>query len=279
MRHFLYISCMIAGAVCRAQPDSTGRNMTVRIEALPAATLLPVFTADARGHRLQLLKDFGGPGYIGSLGGQFPLLNLHAFGKTLQSGLAATAYTTLNRFAGRGRVVNIDYFADILFDLKLNEHWRLRAGFGHTSQHLTDDALEAGMTARNYVKDYLQFFAARSFAGGRLLIYGGGYYFHNFKVTDSNIPYNLSKKIMLQAGMELEALRFGNWAYYIAADCKLRQEFDFGSTYSAQTGFRLRAASGKKLRIAYNHLGGYEERGQFYNTRAALNTLGLYFDF
>ncbi len=279
----LFISCLLHAQGIDSLPpakNTSSSSAFVTFDPLPQLKVIPVFTADARSHRLQLLKDLNSAGYVGSLGGQFPIVNINALGKTLQFGIAGTVYTTLNRYVGRGRVVNVDYFVDLLFDLELTQRWKLRGGFGHTSQHLSDDAIETGLTARNYVKDYMQLQTVHQLIKNRLLVYGGLYYFHNFKLTNNNLPENLSHKVMIQAGFEADVVKLTKaTSFYIGADIKLRQEFDFGNTHSLQAGFKLSGPTQRKLRFAYNYLGGYEERGQFYNTHISLNTVGLYFDF
>lgn len=263
-------------------PDSlpVSPKPTITFTALPQQKLIPIFTADARSHRLQILKDINSPGYVGSLGGQFPVVDIKALNKTLQFGIAATVYTTLNRYVGRGRVINVDYFVDFLFDLELTKTWKIRGGFGHTSQHLSDDAMESGLIPKNYVKDYLQFQSVHQLLKNKLLVYGGIYYFHNFKLTNNMLPENLSRKIMLQAGFEADVLKLTKASsLYVGADLKLRQEFDFGNTHSFQAGYKLTGVTQRKMRFAYSYLGGYEERGQFYDTKISLNTVGLYFDF
>lgn len=266
--------------LCSVSYSQTPGKNGVSIDLLPQTKLIRTYTADARSHRLQVLKDINDKGFIGSLGGQFPVLSMHALQKELQFSVAASAYTTLNRYAGRGQLINVDFFVDFLFDLKLTDDWKLRGGFGHTSQHLTDDALASGLVAQNYAKDYLQLQTVHTLWQERLMLYGGVYYFDNFKLTDNNVAMDFSRKVMIQAGFEADIYRFSpSLAFYAAGDIKLRQEFDFGNTHAIQAGFKIFNARQKVLRLAYNYLGGYEERGQFYKNTASLNTIGLYFDF
>ena len=241
--------------------------------------MVSAFTADARTHRLQLLKTTKGPEYYCSMGGQFPIANLKAFNKTLQVSTAASTYLTLARYVHRGQVINVDFFVDFLFDLELSKTWYLRGGFGHTSQHLADDAVLAGTVAKNYVKDYGLFHSIHKLAKNNLTLYEGIYYFDNFKIGDS-VPFDWSKKIMLQVGAEYRFLKLSAQSFlYAAADVKFRQEFNFGTTQNIQAGYVSQNNAQRKFRFAYNFLSGYEERGNFYHQQTKIHTVGAYFEF
>lgn len=277
---YLLFICGSSGAQTAPVSSLTDSARTVTFELLPRYKVIPVFTADARSHRLQLLKDLNSKGFIGSMGGQFPVFNVNALRKTLQFSVAATVYTTLNRYVGRGRVVNVDYFVDFLFDLELKPNWALRGGLGHTSQHLSDDAIESGLTPQNYAKDYVQLQTVHKLLRQRLMVYGGVYYFDNFKVTNQGVAKDLSGNVMLQAGFEADAFRLSPiTAIYVGGHVKFRQEFDFGTTHTVQSGIKFTPGSGRVMRFAYQFQGGYEERGQFYTNQINLQTVGLYFDF
>lgn len=240
--------------------------------------LISAFTADARTHRLQILKRTQGTEFFGSMGGQFPVVNINALGKTLQVSAAGSTYLTLQRYVQRGQVINVDFFVDFLFDLELRKSWFLRGGFGHTSQHIADDAVASGITPINYVKDYGQLFSVHKLYNNRIMLYEGLYYFDNFKIGDA-IPRDLSGKILLQTGGEYQ---FFTWqkahALYIAGDIKFRQEFSFKTTQNIQLGYVANMPPNRRFRFAYNYLSGFDERGQFYNQRINLHTLGAYFE-
>jgi hypothetical protein len=251
----------------------------VSFQRLPKR-MIPVFTADARAHRLQLLKTTQGTQFFTSMGMQFPLVNINALGKTLQFSVASSVYATLKRYTKRGETVNVDYFVDFFFDLKLSQTWYLRSSYGHTSQHLSDDAINAGLTPINYVKDYVQLHSVHRLLKNKLLLYGGFYYFHNYKIGEMNLAKNLSGSVLLHAGGEITLFQFNpSNAIYAAADIKLREEFDFGNTHCLQLGYKLHQSNQEHFRLAYQYLGGYEERGQFYKQQTNLHTIGAYFDF
>jgi hypothetical protein len=113
-----------------------------------------------------------------------------------------------------------------------------------------------------------------------MLLYGGLYYLHNFKIGENNLARDWSKKVMLQIGTEVDVYRITpTLVTYVAADVKFRQEFDFATTHALQAGLKIKPKLNKTIRLAYNYLGGYEERGFLYNQKNNLHTLGLYFDF
>lgn len=250
----------------------------VSLDKLPKR-LVPIFTADARSHRLQLQKDLEETAFFTSMGMQFPLVNINALGKTLQFSVASSVYSTLKRYTNRGQTINVDYFVDFQFDLKLTQNWLLKSGFGHTSQHLTDDAISAGLIPINYVKDYIQLHSVHPIGKNRILLYYGFYYFHNYKIGELGVAKNLSGTSMLHAGTEWTLYEFNpSNAIYLAGDVKLREEFNFGSTYCLQFGYKLHQKNQEHFRVAYQFLGGYEERGQFYSTKNNIHTIGLFFD-
>lgn len=273
----LWIALFFTGLFARAgNPDSLSH---FRLHIMPSR-LVPTYTADARAHRTQLLKTTQGSAFYGSMGGVFPIVQASVLHTPVQFSAAASTYLTLKRYVQRGEVINTDYFVDFLFDAQVTEDWYVRLGFGHTSQHLADDALGVGFVPRNYVKDYTQIQVMRYVWHKRMLCYGGAYYFKNFKIGDS-IPVNWSGKIMLQAGTEVDVYRItSSSAVYAAVDVKFRQEFDFRTTRGIQLGLKYHVPQTRRaMRLAYHYLSGYEERGQFYKDQINLHTLGVYFDF
>lgn len=285
-RVFGYLNLLVLfcnTSVAQTSDTTTYKNWLakyqVSVHKLPKR-LVPVFTADARSHRLQLQKNTGGTEFFTSMGMQFPLVNVNALGKTLQFSVASSVYTTLKRYTKRGETVNVDYFVDFFFDLKLSNNWFLRSSYGHTSQHLSDDAINAGLTPINYVKDYVQLHSVHYLLNNKLLLYGGFYYFHNYKIGEMGVAKNLSGNSMLHAGTEFTLYSFNpSNAIYLAADVKLREEFKFDNTHCFQIGYKLHQSKQEHFRLAYQYLGGYEERGQFYKNQTEFHTLGVFFDF
>jgi len=279
MKSYFLILLLLHGAWGLKAQDSLSKTPFIRFEGLPQR-MVPTFSADARSHRLMLQKSTKELSFFGSMGGYFPVFNATVWGKTIQFSAGASTHLTLKRYVRRGEVLNVDFFADFLADLQINTNWYLRAGFGHTSQHIADDAIAIGMSVKNYVKDYVQLKTIHKLFKQKMLLYGGLYYLHNFKIGENNIARDWSKKLMLQAGAEIDVYRITpTLVTYVAADVKFRQEFDFATTHALQAGLKIKPKQNKTTRLAYNYLGGYEERGFLYNTKCNIHTMGLYFDF
>jgi hypothetical protein len=242
---------------------------------LPDTHIVPLFTADSRSHRLSIQKPFNDNGYIGSMGGIFPVVSTTKNNRTLQLSAASTVYTTLRRWTDRGRLINIDFFVDIFFDVRFNKHWALRTGVGHTSQHFSDDAIQDGLRPINYTRDYGQVFGVYTSASGRFLAYGGWIFNHSFKTTR-----NLSPISIFQLGFEHSPVKWldNNYLFY-GADIKFRGENDYRTIRNYQAGYKYARPGKHTLRCAVNYSTGLDERGQFYTSNRDLLTLGLFFDF
>jgi hypothetical protein len=279
MKSYLIIFLLLFGALGLKAQDSLSKTPFIGFEGLPQR-MVPTYTADARSHRLMLQKTTKDLEFLGSMGGYFPMFNASVLGKTIQFSAGASTQLTLKRYVRRGEVLNVDFFADFLADLQMSDNWYLRTGFGHTSQHIADDAIAIGIPVKNYVKDYVQLQTIHKLFKQKMLLYGGLYYLHNFKIGENTIARDWSKKVMLQLGTELDVYRITpNIITYVAADVKFRQEFGFATTHALQAGFKINPKQNKTIRLAYNYLGGYEERGFLYNQKNNLHTIGLYFDF
>lgn len=254
-----------------AQSETPKSEWTI----LPGKHVIPLFTADTRAHRLSLHKPFNDPGYIGSMGGIFPVVRLNKWGKTFQFSAASTLYTTLESYSNRGYLVNVDFFVDFFLDVKLNQSWALRGGLGHTSQHLADDAISAGLKAINFTRDYGQAFVVYTFPKQKAFIYTGGILNTHFK-TD----IDFGTELMFQIGFEHWPVKWldNNYLYY-AGDIKFRGEQNFGTTQNIQVGYKYMRPLDHTFRFCLNYTTGYEERGQFYDQKRNFATLGIYFDF
>jgi hypothetical protein len=254
-----------------AQQDST----RLKWDILPDKHIVPLFTADSRAHRLSIQKPFNDNGYIGSMGGVFPVVSLSKGNRALQLSTASTLYTTLTRWTNRGRLLNVDFFVDIFLDLKLNDHWALRSGIGHTSQHLSDDAIQENYVPIQYTRDYGQLFGVYTHERLRLLCYGGWIFNTNLK---TNINYGAVS--MFQLGFEHAPVKwFDNNYMYYAADIKFRGERDYTTIRNVQVGYKYARPGKHVFRFAFNYCSGMDERGQFYTQNRDFTTIGTYFDF
>lgn len=266
----LGITCLGAFS-CIAQTDSS----TFRWKFLPESHLVPIFTADARSHHLSIAKPTNDNGYNASMGGVFPLIAYNRKEQSVQFSAASTLYTTLRRWTDHGLVVNADYFVDFFLDFKLNKHWTIRSGIGHTSQHLVDDAIQAGMAPIQYTRDYSQLFGVYTNQRYQLMTYGG-------MVRNDNLKTNKDFGIvwMFQLGFEHAPIHWfeKNFIYY-AADWKFRGESNYQTIQNYQIGYRYGNWGQHVFRFAAVYTTGMDERGQFYQNKRDFFSMGTYFDF
>ncbi len=247
------------------------------LELLPAARTIPPFTANPTEHRLSLAKVFEENRYIGSLGGVMPLVEVRSGGSTAQLSVAGTFYSHLSSADHQFIVTTGDFFVDALLDIQYTSAFAFRAGMGHTSQHLMDDALEVMSLPHsiNYARDYLQFFAVHKNTSIGGFLYAGCFYNYSFIINS-----HLDGTMMYEFGGEaVNAPLAPTVRLYIAADIKLRGESAFGTSQNYQAGIKIaRDDGGRSVRCAVNYQTGLEERGQFYNRRVTQTVLGFYFD-
>jgi hypothetical protein len=277
MKHFIPIISLLTLTWILANNSVYGQSTdTLQVwTILPKEHLVPIFTADTRSHRIGLHKPLGESGIIGSMGGIFPLVKLNKWDKSAQFSAASTVYTTLETYTNRGYVVNVDYFVDFFLDVTLNAHFSLRGGMGHTSQHLADDALQAGLKPINFTRDYGQLFIVYNLPNQKGFCYGGGVLNSHFKTK-----IDFGTKTMFQLGFEHWPVKWldHNYLYY-AGDIKWRGELNYGTTQNVQIGYKYMQPLSHTLRLCLNYTSGYEERGQFYDQQRNLTTMSLYFDF
>lgn len=270
MRIILLLSYVFATLNLVAQPLNAAK---VRFTLLPDSHVVSLFTADSRAHRLSIQKPFGDNGYIFSVGGIFPLVNVKYKNKAVQLSAASSVYSTLKRWTNRGLVENVDFFVDLYVDFYLSPKWAIRTGAGHTSHHLSDDALVAGLTPINYVRDYSQFFLVRKFRNG--MLYAGLFYNDNFKTT-----VDLSPKLIYEVGFEQPLWHWHNHnALYFAADVKFRGEVNYKTSQQYQLGYKYHVQNKRAMRLALSHTRGMEDRGQFYTQTQSILSLGVFLDF
>lgn len=254
-----------------------GADTTKRIQSefLPKGKLVPTFTADTRAHRLGAARNFDEHSYNVSMGGIFPV---YEFGNThykIQVSAAGSTYLTLVKNTVGGSVQNIDFFGDGFVDLNFHRYWTYRIGMGHSSQHLSDDAIVAGNPFKNYAKDYFQLTAIFQFPRYHINTYGGLYYNYNFKTNT-----DISGKLLFQFGFEHAPFKLSPKAQlYYAGDIKIREENDYAFTTNLQVGYKLVNSLGKTLRLALNYTSGTDERGYYQPANRNFAHAGIYLDF
>ncbi len=247
------------------------------ITFLPKQKYVSTFTANGNEHRISYNKLLNRNSLIGSMGGIFPMANIHLGELDAQVSIASSIYTFLNSAGLRFQVVNVDFFVDMYVDVKLSPLATARIGWGHTSQHLVDDAFESlGYTKSiNYARDFYQFFLIHQVPLIKGYFYSGTYYNYSFLIDK-----RIDGKFLWEAGSEfLNIPIYNKILFYSAVDIKLRSELAYGATQSYQIGFKVQNELLNSIRIAYTYRTGIEERGQFYNQRNNYHTIGMFFDF
>lgn len=270
MAFLLYLLVIIGNVLFAGDFDSL-------ITFLPKQKYVSIFTANGNEHRISYNKLLNRNSLIGSMGGIFPVANVRIGGLDAQVSLASSIYTFLNSAGIRFQVVNVDFFVDVYADIKLSSSSTARIGWGHTSQHLADDAFESlGYTKSvNYARDFYQFFWIYQVPLIKGFVYGGTYYNYSFLINT-----RIDGEFLLEAGSEfLNIPIYKSVNFYSAVDIKLRSELAYGSTQSYQAGLKIQNELLNAIRIAYTYRTGIEERGQFYNQRNDYHTIGIFFDF
>jgi hypothetical protein len=248
------------------------------ITLVPDTSFIPSFTADGTAHRLSYAKDISSGSFFAGLGGSFPAAVVRYGEVECLIAISGTVYTTLADGGVKFQVTNADYFADVTFDIPVVDGIAVRLGSGHTSHHLVDDAVLApGGIARiiNYARDYYQLFVVHEAPLVLGFAYAGMYYDHSYLE-------NIRKdgQFLYQFGADGGNLPlFSTVALYGAFDIKLRGAVNYGATQSYQIGFRSQNENRRGVRLAYTYRTGMEERGQFYNQRSTVQSIGLFFDF
>jgi len=245
------------------------------ISFLPSDRFVPSFTASGTEHRVSLNKQLTRGIFIGSMGGIFPVADIHLGDDICQFSIAATVYTSLQNANIKFDVTNVDFYVDFLFDIPLTDRLTTRVGWGHTSHHLADDAVGDGLVPINYARDYYQLFGTYSFPSPYAFVYGGVYWTYSFLINA-----NIGRKLLPEFGGETDLVALSDQSSLFAAlDCKYRGEVNFGSTQSYQFGYKIHNQQSRNIRLAYTFRTGIDERGQFYSQHTTLHTVGLFFDF
>ncbi len=276
---FLFLLFFVLNSVFSADKVNLNRKSIV-IKPCRPAHLVPIYAADTRAHRLSLQRSFNSSEYIGSMGGQFSLYNLEKGRHKFQFELAGTTYLGLLRSINHGSVINTDYFVDVFLNYQFNRNWAVRFGTGHTSQHLSDDAIvNANYQFRNYARDYHQIGVSYIGERNKFHFYNNFIYNYNFK-TDTDI----SGKLTIQPGFELNINQVffkqeNPSGFSIGVDAKFRGELNYKSTRNLQFAYQFAHVQPQKLKLVLNFTGGADERGQFYESSRSLIRAGIYAEY
>ncbi|MBI2429598.1 MAG: hypothetical protein HYV29_12545 [Ignavibacteriales bacterium] len=147
---------------------------------LPEKKFVSSFTASGTEHRISYNKLLTRRLFIGSMGGVFPVADIHFDHIVCQASAAGSIYTSLQNAGRKYKVTDVNFYVDIFFDFRLSPETVLRTGWGHTSHHLADDALLPGVTAVNYARDYYEMFVVQQLPIINGSAYGGLYWTYSF---------------------------------------------------------------------------------------------------
>jgi hypothetical protein len=242
--------------------------------------LVPIYAADSRAHRLGIQKNFQKSEFIASMGGQLPVWFFQRGKHKFQFEVAGTTYLTLLRSVNHGSVLNTDFFADVLLNYQWHKNWAIRIGTGHTSQHLSDDAIaNAAFPLKNYARDYHQIGLSYKGNLNKYHLYSNLIYNYNFK-TDRNY----SGSAMLQVGFESNLTQIFLKtrivsSFILAADVKFRGEQNLKPTSNILFGYQFNHMAPQKIKLVVNYSSGADERGQFYLNSRDLLIAGIHAEF
>jgi len=240
----------------------------------PRERIFPKFLADGSVEQFSLAKDAMTRRIIGSIGGIQRLFQFsHPSGTAIQVGAGATMYGSFIRSSGQLQVVTADFYVDFPLEFRFSSRFAVRTGWGHYSAHLVDDGIEQlGLASINYAKDYIPLFAAYDIPSISLTMYGG------VRIDYFTIPER-SAHSLFQVGVQGVDLPVSSWGHiYGAVDIKIRSEVNWGTTQSYQVGLKFLEQGSSGFRFAYTYRTGIDDRGQFYQNRATVSLVGVYFD-
>jgi hypothetical protein len=170
-------------------------------------------------------------------------------------------------------LVSADYRVGVPLTARMGP-WEGKFGYYHISSHLADEfMLGTGDFARlNYVRDGLLLgLAFRPTPNWRL--YGEtGWAFH----TDGGAqPW----EFQFGAEYSLAQPTGVRGSPFVAVNGLLRQDVDFGGSFTGQAGWQWRGTSGRLARIGAQYFNGMSEQRQFFNKFEEQIGVGLWYDF
>ncbi len=247
-----------------------------RIHFFPETTYVSPFAADGHAHRVNVENILFKKNVRGTMGGNFPIVNIDLFGTTTQASISGSIHFELNP-NGQAHVISNDYYVDyVTLDIPIHDATFVQFIAGHTSHHLSDNWYERLKLASaiRYSRDYIKLFFVRE-TGVNDQFYIGADYAYIFTVNG----LRTNKQWTIQSGGKISITElYPKIILYIAADCKVRQEADFAATNTIQIGISTPMQNEKILRISYQFRTGLDERGQFYPQHRMLNTVGFAID-
>jgi hypothetical protein len=259
-----------------SQAGQPGTNDTLQTPVIffPSSTIFPRLYADGTTHQFGVSKDLSSALIYGSIGNHITLLEARAGGTAIQFSAGGTVLASIIKRPRLLQVVTVDFLVEFPIDIRLNERFALRSGYGHFSAHYADDGIEIlGRSSVNYAKDYLMLLGCWHVPVLRADVYAGGHWdYHSLPEESSHWT--------VQAGVEGGDVQlFPEGCAYAAVDVQWKSEVTWATTQSYHFGVKLFPRGGRVLRIAYTHRTGIDDRGQFFQERSASHRVGVYLDF
>ncbi len=268
MRYLLSFSVLLI--------NSTIFSQSSEIEFFPGKKIYKNYLADVIAHQFSIVKHFESNEWSGNIGAEKPLLNLLIDDNLYQFTIAATVFNTLifaNFAPPHVQVYTTDYLLDFFIDKELGKDYLLRFNWGHISAHYSDDGIfELNKTPINYLRDYVSLGAEKLFTEFNGKIYSA--FVYNFHIQPRK-----DKHIHGQFGFDAGKKLWENFLVYFAFDFKIKSEVNYGTTKNFQAGIKLFNEKESAVRLAYNYMSGYDERGQLYDQTDDKHLIGFYIDF
>ena len=249
----------------------TAQNFKLKL--FPDKQIFERHYADAISHQVSLSKHFESNQWFANIGVNISMFDASVYNFDLQISASTTIFNTIIKTPGHIQVYTVDYLVDFYFDTQISKELCGRFIFGHLSAHYSDDGIvELGHSPISYVRDYVGLSGQYKLNPINAKIYLTGFYnFHN--------EPRRNKHSTLQVGFDAGHYIFKSLKAYFAFDLKIKSEVNNGTTQSFQTGVIFPSDKRFKLRLAFTHRRGFEERGQLYDRKDIKNSLGIYIDF
>ena len=152
--------------------------------------------------------------------------------------------------------------------------WEFKLAYQHECSHLGDGYVEENpdVTRISYIRDAVVLGVGyRPFPGVR--IYGEVGY--GFFVDGGTEPWDI------QFGAEYSPVEYSGFSGspFLAVNTRLRQELNFGGSFTAEAGWQWRNKTGQLMRTGLFYFNGSSNLFQFYQTFENQIGVGLWYDF
>ena len=248
-------------------------------QALPKGLMFKSYLAGNRESRIATVWHYvKGEGWLWdvALGGRVGMIRFGTEDEACPEGwqidVEGAAFPRLSLARGRD-LVSTDFRFGIPLTYRRGP-WEAMFSYYHLSSHLADEYMVAfpAATRINYVRDALVMAVAwRPNPDVRLYAETAWAFF-----TDGG-----AKPWQFQFGVDYSpAAPTGFWgAPFLAVNGEIREEVDFGGSFTLQTGWQWRAEAGHLLRLGMHYFNGMSNQFQFYRQHEEQIGAGLWYDY